>query len=629
MAYVEMNHNAINQPVNFSPAPRRHLSLDSVASIQGSFSSEEEYHFTDSSHPPQMLASLNSLRQTGLFCDVIICVGGREFPCHRVVLASFSAYFRAMFACNLVESSQRKVTLNNVEPGIVETLLEFAYTSEILITHQNVQSLLSAANLFEILTVRDACCQYLERNMDDSNCIGIHCFAEAHDCIELQEKSKELILRCFPTVSLLDEYLQLEPDKLQELLQDDDLNIEHEEMAFEAVTHWLEHDLLSRKQHLAKLLSAVRLPLVSPYYLHDVVERNPTVNETPACRQLVDEAKAYHMMPDRRTELHTVRCRPRRCAVIVEVLISVGGEDDRVILKNVDTYDPTTNTWRTVGCLPFAVSKHGLVVAGGDCLYLVGGETPDGVVTSDVWCCDSTLHTWNQRQSMNNARSELGLTNCDGFIYAVGGWDGHSRLYSVERYCTTTNTWTYVTPMKMALTSPAVISLAGFVYVTGGAVLEDGDGIDKVSRYNPRADTWVERAPMLIARSGSQACALNGCIYVVGGWHASTENTNKMECYDPVTDTWCQKASMNERRYRPGVAVVGGKIYVCGGEEGWDRYHDTVECYSQETDSWEIVGEMHISRSWLGCVSMVMRKDMVEERSLFEETLPSQLTNNI
>lgn len=50
-------------------------------------------------------------------------------------------------------------------------------------------------------------------------------------------------------------------------------------------------------------------------------------------------------------------------------------------------------------------------VSGGDCLYLVGGETPDGVVTSDVWCCDSTLNTWNQRQSMNNARSELGASS--------------------------------------------------------------------------------------------------------------------------------------------------------------------------------------------------------------------------
>lgn len=61
------------------------------------------------------------------------------------------------------------------------------------------------------------------------------------------------------------------------------------------------------------------------------------------------------------------------------------------------------------------------------------------------------------------------------------------------------------------------------------------------------------------------------CGSVLGGWHASTENTNKVECFNPRTNQWTQKASLSERRYRPGVAVVGGKIYVCGGEEGWDR----------------------------------------------------------
>ena len=65
-----------------------------------------------------------------------------------------------------------------------------------------------------------------------------------------------------------------------------------------------------------------------------------------------------------------------------------------------------------------------------------------------------------------------------------------------------------------------------------------------------------------------------------GGWHASTENTNKVERFDPNTNKWELKSPLNERRYRPGVAVVDGKIYVCGGEEGWDRYDYFVELRS-------------------------------------------------
>ena len=96
-----------------------------------------------------------------------------------------------------------------------------------------------------------------------------------------------------------------------------------------------------------------------------------------------------------------------------------------------------------------------------------------------------------------------------------------------------------------------------------------------------------------------------------GGWHASTENTNKVERFDPRANRWQLCAAMNERRYRPGVAVVDGRIYVCGGEEGWDRYHDTIECYDVSADEWTIVGEMPSSRSWLSCVAMTIRRDLV------------------
>jgi hypothetical protein len=39
-----------------------------------------------------------------------------------------------------------------------------------------------------------------------------------------------------------------------------------------------------------------------------------------------------------------------------------------------------------------------------------------------------------------------------------------------------------VPPLKMAVTSPAVVAHEGSLYVTGGAILEDGDGIELVQR---------------------------------------------------------------------------------------------------------------------------------------------------
>lgn len=40
----------------------------------------------------------------------------------------------------------------------------------------------------------------MERQMDEMNCVGIHCFAEAHSCKALEKRSMDYILEHFSTV---------------------------------------------------------------------------------------------------------------------------------------------------------------------------------------------------------------------------------------------------------------------------------------------------------------------------------------------------------------------------------------------------------------------------------------------
>lgn len=54
----------------------------------------EDYVFVEPRHSNKVLEGLNSLRLNNAFCDVTLCCGGQEFPCHRIVLASFSSYFQ-------------------------------------------------------------------------------------------------------------------------------------------------------------------------------------------------------------------------------------------------------------------------------------------------------------------------------------------------------------------------------------------------------------------------------------------------------------------------------------------------------------------------------------------------------
>ena len=62
-------------------------------------------------------------------------------------------------------------------------------------------------------------------------------------------------------------------------------------------------------------------------------------------------------------------------------------------------------------------------------------------------CYDPTIDQWRLGSEMSTTREGAGLTNMDGVLYCVGGYDGTSILNGVERFDPRTGQWAQVAPM--------------------------------------------------------------------------------------------------------------------------------------------------------------------------------------
>ncbi|RWS04816.1 kelch-like protein 26 [Dinothrombium tinctorium] len=69
--------------------------------------SEASIVFESLSHNSTLLNGLNWMRSKSLLLDVTLVAGEDAFKAHRVVLASCSDYFRAMFTDNMKEANQK------------------------------------------------------------------------------------------------------------------------------------------------------------------------------------------------------------------------------------------------------------------------------------------------------------------------------------------------------------------------------------------------------------------------------------------------------------------------------------------------------------------------------------------
>lgn len=256
--------------------------------------------------------------------DIILVAGEKEIKAHKVVISSLCDYFSVMFTGELAETQQNVVTLSNIDPDALEALVNYAYTSELEIRVDNVESLLASSSILQIKDVRDACCDFMKSQLHPSNCLGIRAFADAHSCAQLFRIADKYAQDNFQDVCKNQEFLLLSTDQLCETLNGEDLNVFSEEQVFASVCCWINHDYDNRKSSVADVLKQIRLPLLTPRFLIDEVARFPAVSDSHACKDLLMEAMKFHLIPEKREELKQLKSKPRKGTV--GILYAIGGE---------------------------------------------------------------------------------------------------------------------------------------------------------------------------------------------------------------------------------------------------------------------------------------------------------------
>jgi len=78
------------------------------------------------------------------FSDVQVKVGNRTFYCHKLLLQLSSKYFAN------ISYKSGTVKIQDINPDQFYDVLQFMYTGEVLVSTNNIESLLSAADILRM-----------------------------------------------------------------------------------------------------------------------------------------------------------------------------------------------------------------------------------------------------------------------------------------------------------------------------------------------------------------------------------------------------------------------------------------------------------------------------------------------
>ncbi|XP_061574695.1 zinc finger and BTB domain-containing protein 44 [Cololabis saira] len=117
------------------------------------------------SHSQEMLEKLNALRNGGHLCDVTIRVQDKLFLAHKVVLACCSEFFRSKLVGRPGEEDKFVLDLHHVTVSGFAPLLEYAYTSTLSISTENIIDVLAAASYMQMFAVASTCSEFMKSSI--------------------------------------------------------------------------------------------------------------------------------------------------------------------------------------------------------------------------------------------------------------------------------------------------------------------------------------------------------------------------------------------------------------------------------------------------------------------------------
>nr|XP_020475447.1 kelch repeat and BTB domain-containing protein 12-like [Monopterus albus] len=443
----------------------------------------------------------------------------------------------------------------------------------------------------------------MEARMDPSNCVGLYHWARDLGATGLADCALRYLCQQFSQVCKEEEVLELDAQRLGDLLGSDDLNISQEEVVLELVLRWVERrrgDSQSEAQAV-ELLRRVRLELVDPGFLRKARRKNPVLLRDAECFGMIDAALQRSAQP---------RPTLRYGMETTDLLLCLGGVNKEGVPARRGgradlsfCFAPHGRKTYYIpsplrGCGGMGQITAGAVTQDNNIVVAIEAEDQHRVKRVDIYRYDnSEENSWVELCSAPY-RDMYALGLVGDAIYMTGGQMKVHNHYiitnSVERWSLKRGgSWLSFAPLPLPLACHCAVSLKQHLYVLAGwsPQFHPDDEPDKLSnrvfQFDTRKDRWTERARMKYSRYRCGTAVLKGEIYILGGIGCDGEDhgqsrrcLSSVEIYNPDTDTWragptLPTSLLSLRTHASNVGVLDGKLYLCGYYKGAGR-HDII-----------------------------------------------------
>lgn len=169
-----------------------------------------------------LLEDLKTVYDNGKFSDVTLQAGEVKFPAHKVILASRSQVFDAMFQHDTKESQTNIVNIENIEPEVLSDMLQYMYTGSVNdFSVEKAMYLYPVADKYFLEELKGWCVDIMLENLKVENVCQIALLADLHPDPKLKEATFSMFRNCTREIFKRKEWHDLVSDTDRRVLVSD------------------------------------------------------------------------------------------------------------------------------------------------------------------------------------------------------------------------------------------------------------------------------------------------------------------------------------------------------------------------------------------------------------------------
>ena len=422
---------------------------------------------TDCLHIAQAVSKgLTKMREDDICTDFEVIVQGKSFRCHKVILASVSDYFQAMFSSGMKEALQNEATIDIIGPATFQLILDLLYNIVPAhdplqtISDETVEELLCASDMFQMPCLAEVCNAHFARSMTASNCIDMFLVGKRLKRKELIRLASDFILANFEMIASEKTLLECCFEDFLDIIKDENLVSSTEAIVWHAISEWTAFDEENRQGHIVELLRNCCLTEINLRCLTENIAFNPIVRKNDEASRLVHDAICFHNHPSIQSNVQ-LSFRKYMNKEQVDVIVGSCEQDPRRLLF----VKPETGKYvDSVECGgpfdDFACCTHGTSV------YISGGN---GKYSKSLHEFAGIDLTWRKfKREMPAPLRKHTMAASDGHLFTISGITDLTPNWKIFAYSKQTNAWEKHGEVAAPVTQASSVCLDDKIYIIGG-----------------------------------------------------------------------------------------------------------------------------------------------------------------